>query len=428
MSIIRDYPFDETANSPIAHDYSINEDHGKVYNASFVPGKHGYAINFNGEGYVKTQYTFIDLQGDFSFVFWLKAKKVPKYSAPGFVNFKFLMDDINNTIEQFGSPSVLDKWEFWGFSKQGTTVTMYKNCNPISVKYLTAGNLVAWSVEQTSPGKPVSLTTPVSFVFGNNSAPYGLGLVDGVKIFDRALTAAEMCDAGNLSVNRKAFYRIDDTPFTDLDVYVSASKGLVDALKMKSAFNADWADEHGRVTDLHRPRFEPREIELECFMKAEGMLGWTQKMDEFLRKFTSPGSHRLKVEIDERKPLVYEVYAPEGTSIRKRWYDADMLGTFTLRLVEPEPVKKVLRFVSKPALLNQFPVVYSDVYIVIKSTSPVNIYWGDGTSNKDIVADDYVTLWHTYPVQGKPYEIIIAGEVDNIVEMATNAFTIWSRL
>jgi hypothetical protein len=48
-------------------------------------------------------------------------------------------------------------------------------------------------------------------------------------------------------------------------------------------------------------------------------------------------------ELHPTKPLLFEVYNDSGISISKRWEDNLMISTFALKLVEPDPLKRVVR-------------------------------------------------------------------------------------
>lgn len=66
----------------------------------------------------------------------------------------------------------------------------------------------------------------------------------------------------------------------------------------------------------------------------------------FLSQFDAEGNHRLRVDYDGKaKPLVYEVELLDEADPEKSWgqYSNDlMVGTFRLKLVEDEPVKRCL--------------------------------------------------------------------------------------
>ena len=78
-------------------------------------------------------------------------------------------------------------------------------------------------------------------------------------------------------------------------------------------------------------------------MKANGKVDFVTKLNDFLDIFSRPNTQRLMVDIHPTKPLLYEVYNENGVAINKRWNDDLMVGTFTLKLKEPDPVKRIVR-------------------------------------------------------------------------------------
>ena len=89
--------------------------------------------------------------------------------------------------------------------------------------------------------------------------------------------------------------------------------------------------------------YEAREITLSCFIRADGQLQFIRQMQSFLRPFQNAGTQRLMIDIGIGKPLVYEVYLKDDTDVSKKWGDIDMIGTFKVKLIEPEPMKRVLQ-------------------------------------------------------------------------------------
>ena len=77
------------------------------------------------------------------------------------------------------------------------------------------------------------------------------------------------------------------------------------------------------------------------------------------------------------KPLIYEVYAKDAIEVDKTWNDALMVGTFKLKLREPEPVKRVLKHIRVGESTKTCE-------ITLTSTKYVNIYWGDGSVDYDV--------------------------------------------
>lgn len=125
------------------------------------------------------------------------------------------------------------------------------------------------------------------------------------------------------------------------------------------------------------------------------------------------------VDIHPTKPLVYEVYSEDAIAIKKTWDDSLMIGTFTLKLKEPSPVKKVLKFIRVGESTQ-------NCSIKITTTKLVDIYWGDGEVQTDIYGKDLVVN-HTFKSNGD-YYIIVAGCIDEIEKFETNAIVVWNKL
>ena len=120
------------------------------------------------------------------------------------------------------------------------------------------------------------------------------------------------------------------------------------------------------------------------------------------------------------KPLVYEVYAPAGIAVDKKWRDDIMIGTFSLKLREPEPVKRVLKHI----VVNEASKTCS---ITLSSDRYFNIYWGDGSVDYDCGGGENITISHTYATNGDYYPII-TGVIDGITQFTTNAIIVWNEL
>lgn len=104
------------------------------------------------------------------------------------------------------------------------------------------------------------------------------------------------------------------------------------------------------------------------------------------------------ISIHPTKPLLYEVYAADGISYNKRWHDDKMIGTFSLKLREPDPVKRVVRH-------QRINEASRELSIAFKSDKMVNVYWGDGSFTEDVYGDLTGTkaLKHTYADNGVYY-------------------------
>ena len=215
-------------------------------------------------------------------------------------------------------------------------------------------------------------------------------------------------------------YYLDGIDFHQYGVFVSASDGLTSQPKMKSPMSLNWDNYHGEMVDLRKKYYESRIIKLECFVKASGPVDFISKVNAFQELFAKPWTRRLSVVLDGNEPLLYEVYCEDGIEMKSRWSKDTMVGTFTLTLKEPEPVKRVYKFNRQSA---------GDILtMTITSNKMVNIYWGDGSHTFDTYGT-LVELGHSYTENGT-YYIVVTGDIDEIGtgDIDTNATLVWNKL
>jgi len=213
-------------------------------------------------------------------------------------------------------------------------------------------------------------------------------------------------------------YYINGVNFTTDGIYVSDSKGIVGGLKLRRPVTQEWPDYHGEVVDMAAPRYEARDITLECFMKATTKENFLSAVQTFLARWMSAGMKRLMIVVDTTKPLIYDVYLNQGPDIDKKWNDATMVGTFSLKLREAEPVKMIYRFIAVTGTLS--------VSVAVTSVKPVTIYWGDTGVSYDITTASGAQV-HAYAAAGT-YYISIAGVIEDVTAVTTGATQIWSKL
>jgi hypothetical protein len=246
---------------------------------------------------------------------------------------------------------------------------------------------------------------------------YGLGLLDDVKIYDTALKQAELIE--ELSAAKTLEYYVDGLNFKDYGVYVSGSEGILNRPKLKSITSISWDNYHGESVDLMHKFYESREITLSCFVKAQSKIEFITQISNFEKLFDKQGTQRLVIDVHPVKPLIYETYCQDAIEITKEWSDELMVGTFKLKLIEPEPVKRVLKHMvvdSSSQTCN----------IKITTRKYVNIYWGDGSVDYDISGDD-VEISHEYASNGE-YFPVVTGCIDEITAFETNAIIVWNKL
>ncbi len=211
----------------------------------------------------------------------------------------------------------------------------------------------------------------------------------------------------------RANYYINGKNLKDFGVHVSASSGVLGLPKLRKPKSHVWEDYHGEVVDLKAKYYEPRNIRLQCFIKANNEADFAAKMVAFTQEFSRPGTSRLQIDVIPEKPLVYEVYCPSAVDPKKEWDNGQMVGTFSLNLVEAEPLKRVLKITGQPATVS------------VKAPKIITIHWGDGEVITDIEGER--DLSHSYP-SSDTYYITISGGVEDIENLTTNAEVVWNRL
>lgn len=212
-------------------------------------------------------------------------------------------------------------------------------------------------------------------------------------------------------------YYLNGVDFAQYGVYVSDSRGFLDALELKEPVALDWPDYHGQQVDLSAPRYRSRELILECFSTAISKSDSVQKLTEFFNELSKPGVHRLMVDTGEVKPLVYDVYRQGAVSVKKVWKGGVNIGQFNLTLIEPDPIKKVYKHIAATGAMQ--------VSFTLTSEKLVTIKWGDGTITTARGVD--VLLSHDYANAGTYYPVI-SGVIDEISAITTNATLVWNSL
>lgn len=208
-------------------------------------------------------------------------------------------------------------------------------------------------------------------------------------------------------------YYIDGYDLSILGVSISSSSGLFQKPQEKEALTVDWYGSSGIEKDISSLRYDEREITLNCFVAANNYSEFITKMRRICQLLTGTGTHRLRVKAKSTKPLVYEVYHPSQISITPEWSEKTCVGTFQLKLLEPEPVKIVLSMGGSAT-------------ITIQSTSVAHIYWGDGTHTFDVSGDGNAQTV-TKDLYGS-CEVIITVETTDVLNLSHNGTIIWNRL
>lgn len=397
-NLILNMPFDESAGSVIAYDYSQNRADGQVFGATFVTGKNGNAIQFHGQDTCEsTKNIMPSMAVDFTMLMWVQANEVEVGSPKKLtwvLNFQGLENYIEVPIE--AKPGV---WYSLGLTRQGSTFNFYVNSSLIK-SVIKIGALEGVSLNQDYYG-----------------GEYGLGMLDDVKFYNVALTQMEIID--ELSTSKMQAYLLDGIDFKKYGVFVSDSDGVLNRPKLKPMQSISWDNYHGESVDLMHKFYEPREITLSCFIKANTKNDFIAQVTAFEQLFDKTGTQRLVVDVHPIKPLIYEVYCKDEIAVAKKWNNDLMVGTFKLKLIEPEPVKRILKHIRIDSSTKTCT-------ITLTSIKYLNIYWGDGTVDYDVSGDN-VTITHDYAENGD-YFPLVAGSIDEITNFSTNAIIVWAKI
>lgn len=196
-------------------------------------------------------------------------------------------------------------------------------------------------------------------------------------------------------------YKLDGIDFKNYSIYVSEGKGILDDPKAKKRFSRSWDNQHGESIDLRERFVEPREITLECFVKASSNTDLLTKTQAIRALFSASGLRRLSIQVDTAQPLVFDVYLKDQITFKKKWRSGSNVATFTLKLIDPAPVKRVIAFTLS---------VNKVVGLEFLSSEPCRIYWGDGTYSDH----GFGGASHTYPAFGK-YYASICGNLSKLI-------------
>ena len=141
----------------------------------------------------------------------------------------------------------------------------------------------------------------------------------------------------------KINWTINGKNFDSFGIGVSASRGFGDLLKQKDRPSYNWPGQNGKQYNLDiKPKYEERTIELDCFVIGNDWNLMEDQFRSFSSEFDKKGTQRLIVEIFSYKPRVYDVILSDKTILNEVKKEGKSAGTFTLKLVEPSPVKRIL--------------------------------------------------------------------------------------
>ena len=386
-------PFDDPDGGGVAYDYSSSRKDATLsgdacFSRDAVKGK-----SFEANSGSAQTARAIPFSSDFTLIMYIK----PVGNKLGWLlNFSGIDNYQDHWIDV--EP---DKWMSLVFQKKDSTLTVYKDLIQVYSLFMSA--------------VPVGLSINDQQLMAGTKA-----LIDEVELYNSAIPIEDIADIVNNTTDVE--YYINGINFKEFGVYVSKANGLVGQLERKEGATAEYDTYHGRAYDYNYVRYKERKISLECFIEAHSRSAFIEWMNHFFEQFRLKGTRRLRVEYNgSTKPLVFEVIMLEGTDPDKtfpRYNEKLMVGTFTLNLEEPDPVKMVLRHIGSTA--------NSQSSITVTTAKKLAISWGDGEFTRGVVGTRQ-TVTHTYANPGA-YDIIVSGNIEDIEYFDTNDIVVWQKL
>ncbi|HVV15506.1 MAG TPA: LamG domain-containing protein [Candidatus Paceibacterota bacterium] len=235
VGLVGSWDFNEGTGT-IAGDSSGNSNDGTLSGSTlpaWASGKHGKALLFDGStSYIPVNRTVSD---DFTLSAWIKTTQNTAGCAGQWYCGQGIVDgEVGGVTNDFGMTVYNGKLAF-GVGNSDTTVFSNADVNTGNWVLVTATRVkstgamtvyVNGVLDNTGTGGTQSLTAPSVLFIGkdaniNPSASFFGGLMDDVRIYDRALSAAEIA-----ALYRQGTAQIN-TPSPDLSSDSSLSSGLV---------------------------------------------------------------------------------------------------------------------------------------------------------------------------------------------------------
>lgn len=131
---------------------------------------------------------------------------------------------------------------------------------------------------------------------------------------------------------------------TTYGIEVQKTTGLFDIPKRKDPVAYSWPDENGEQAFLDTDDivFEPRDIVLQCFIKADSEAAFHNKYNKFWGDFMTASTETNKLHYLRHpySPYIYECYIKDGTVFNRmtKFNSNKAVGTFYITLREPVPI------------------------------------------------------------------------------------------
>lgn len=392
-NVILDMPFDESENSPIAYDHSPGAHHATITDGKFIPGKFGNCVFFPGVGLAEIYPQFVDLTQDFTYMIWIVAYGYGYQPFTTFCGIKFPGE--NNEVKVYFN-SDFSTWTHVTITKEGNYINVYMDGGLVKRVVQPGLDLTGFCILNTLPH-----TTG------------GYSSFDSGKIIQGVAIPPDEIHEEIIKNIKPVEFSVNNVLFTDFGVYVDGMSGPFGRPPKKDGLTVDWPDEHGEVkANSAVDIYEAKQIRLSCWLQANSLDEMFTRWFSFLDAISGPGTFRLQLKAGTRM-VCAEVRLEEEVEMDKdKFVEGENFARFTLNLIEPQPVKKILKVTGNSANVS------------FTTSNMMTIYWGDGSVTANARTGSYP---HDYTEPGDKY-IVIVGRLDKLSNFTTDAIPHWNYL
>lgn len=167
--------------------------------------------------------------------------------------------------------------------------------------------------------------------------------------------------------------------FKDFGVGISSSDGILGELKPKKQDTKDWSEYNGVALDLtKKPKYEAREFTLSGWIVGADWLTMLNNFNALFGEFRNAGKQRLLLDVFGQKTLVFDVRCEDEIELKKTFKQGKMVGMFSLKLIEHNPIKKIL-YTDRNNLQLSFN---SPKWVEVNIDGKIDVYKGTVNINK----------------------------------------------
>lgn len=156
--------------------------------------------------------------------------------------------------------------------------------------------------------------------------------------------------------NDRLKYTIDGLDLSTVGIFVTKISGIFDQPKRKLPYKHSWQEFTGEDVDLTISANDPREITLDCILKADSIAEATTQLNNFFIALDGNRPRCLSIslfnhDLLESKALSFLVFREEKVSVDKTFKSGKVIWSFTIKLQEYLPCKRIFKINIDPTRL-----------------------------------------------------------------------------